>query len=1225
MARVVDSKRWEILPSNGAAERRLVEELGIDALPARVMVARGITSPEAAHAFLHPSLERDWAHPFCIPGMREVADRVEQALLAGEKIAVFGDFDVDGMSSTALLTLGLRDLGAEVYPFIPHRFDEGYGLSQKALMRVIEACQPSLVVTVDNGIASSAEIDWISDQGVDVVVTDHHEPAGLVPQGIPVTDPKLSLDCPSRELAGAGVALKLLCVLGERFGKPNLWRSYTDYASLGTISDMMLLVGENRALVADGMARMQSNPRPGLVALAAVAGVELSELTAANLPFTLVPRLNAAGRMGKTDVALNLMLTRDATEAMSLAEQLESINLQRRQMESELVENAMAMVEESYTGGRVIVVGGEGWHEGVKGIVASKLVSKYHVPALLFTIEDGIARGSGRSVGSIDLFHVVEQCSDVLVRFGGHAGAVGITVEASRLNELRDRLEQVLSAFDEESFEDRGEITALVSMSELTPTAITSLDMLEPFGQGNKLPIFATCGVTMRSRARVGQDGDHLRFIATDGIHSVSAISFRTNNVVELADYDGAVDLVFEAIMETWQGRTRPKLMIKDILMRSASENHEMGEAELVEHLFDRAEQICARESLAGIVDRESFFTKIVGVSFEERQQVVRSLVSGEALVLRREPDNAYDHNAIAFVRGTGEKVGYLRSQIAQELAPALDAGANYVAHVRQLTGGDAGKSIGVNIEVRRLGATGILCGSQETPELMLRRELVELDETSLVNKLRETLIGNNQLLPAQQAAIDALAQGKSTLVVMATGRGKSLIFHIHAAREAIMKSRASVFVYPLRALVADQSFHLGKAFSSLGMETRVLTGETSTDERDEIFSALTAGAVDVLLTTPEFLAIHAERFAESGRVGFVVVDEAHHAAGGKSLRSAYQEFPRVLETLGHPVLLACSATSSTETSSRIAELFSIDEVIVDDTVRENLLLIDDRELPDREAALVSCVASGDKTVVYVNSREQSVSLARTLRRRIPELADRIAFYNAGLTRKERLMVEEAFRNGNLCCIVSTSAFGEGVNLPDIRNVVLYHMPFGSIEFNQMSGRAGRDGNDAQVHIMFGVRDSRINDTILSSAAPSRAELATLYRVMRNLSQNQVREQGDAMLHMSNSQLADACHEFDPKSHISERSVSCGVSVFRELGFLTTSGYGSARRILMVESPHRMELGQSIRYQEGMRSLEEFGDFRDWVLHATTEQLLDRINRPITPDFGTRVGEGTHG
>ncbi len=1096
MAGLAESRRWSVLPADAAAERVLAAELGVPPLVARVLVARGHADADDARAFLAPSLDASWEDPLCIPGMDAAATRLGRALDARETIAVFGDFDVDGMTSTCLLTLALRELGATVHPFIPHRFGEGYGLSREALARVREACDPDLVVTVDNGIAAANEVAWLCDNGVDVVVTDHHEPADLVPEGVPVTDPKLSADCPSRELAGAGVALKLVCELGRRRGRPDLWRSYVDVAALGTLSDMMLLAGENRALVAEGVERMRRATRPGLVALAATAGCDLAMVRPDDLPFSIIPRLNAAGRMGSTDVALELLLTDDPAEAATLAARLEAVNTERREVEAALADAALAEAARTYDGGRTVVVGGEGWHEGVKGIVASRLVNRYHVPSIVFSISDGIARGSGRSVGSVDLFHAVEQCSDVLVRFGGHAGAVGVTCEASRLDEFRARLGAVLAELPAEQFEDVGEVTAVVSLSELTVETIDALERLQPFGQGNKRPLLAVCGVTMRNRACVGADLSHLRFVATDGASSVPAIFFRAPDAERSCAWDGVVDVVFEAVNETWQGRTKPKLMVKDLLLRDGGE-----------------------------------------------------------------PGNHADEDDPS----QGEKD-----------APAPDAPD---AHAR-------------------------------------RAELARLDDAALTDALRACLIGDRALLPAQTRALETLAAGRSCLAVMATGRGKSLVFHLHAAREAIARDRASVFVYPLRALVADQAFHLREQLVDVGVAAEVLTGETPGPERARVFGALADGSADIVLTTPEFLALHRSDFARSGRVSFLVIDEAHHAGlAALGSREAYLELPAIRAELGDPVTLAVTATAAPDVAERICALAGIDrtDVICDLESRENLLVDDGRELRDREAALVSIVARGEKCVVYAPSRDQAVSLVRTLRHRVPELAARTAFYHAGLSRAVRGRVERAFRGDGLTCIVSTGAFGEGVNLPGIRHVVLYGLPLGRVEFNQMSGRAGRDGADATVHLLFGPRDVSLGQRILASAAPSRDDLVLVYRTLSRLFR------ADGPVALDDAAIAEAATQRASISAIDEREVSSALTIFSELGFCSVSGWGESRTVSMAPSPERMELTQSACYLEGLRARDAFEDFCAWALRAPAEELLAGIRHPISPDFGIIV------
>lgn len=1077
------------------------------------MAARGITTPEEGELFLTPSLERDWARPEDIPGLVGVVDRIEAAICAGETIAIFGDFDVDGITSTCLMTEGLRALGAHVEPFIPHRFDEGYGLSQAALERVVNACHPQLIVTVDNGIAARDEVAFVIDQDIDLVITDHHEPSDAVPEAVPLTDPKLMPDGPSHELAGAGVALKVVQLLGERLGQPNLWRSLVEVAALGTVSDMMTLTPENRALVSAGITQMRATSRPGYISLAVITKTDLSTITADGLSFSLIPRLNAAGRMADPTLALNLLLERDPVRAGELAMQLEEINQERRSIEADLTSQALAEVERTYTGGRVIVVGGEGWHEGVKGIVASRIVNRYHVPALLFSINNGVAHGSGRSVGRVNLFAAIEQCSDLLLRFGGHAGAVGVTLEADKLDEFRVRLDEVLSKLPAETFEDITEIATTVTLDELTLETIERISDLEPFGQGNKIPLLAATGVTMSDRAAVGKAGDHVRFVATDGSSSVPAIMFRVPDVEKIMSCDSVVDLVFEAVAEHWAGRVKPKLMVRDIMCRDNAEmsapapNHV---AALESHLYSEPQQ---REYM---------------------------------------------------------------------------------------------QSIPVKIYERTITTEATAC----------REKLSHMNYAELTNKLVEALLGAGCVLhPAQAEALNHLAAHHNTLAIMGTGRGKSLIFQVHAAREAIAYGNASIFVYPLRALIADQAYHLADHLAPLGLRVAALTGETTSVARDSLFGALAAGKLDIVLTTPEFLAIHADRFEHAGRIGFITIDEAHHIAGAKGGdRSAYLELPRIVEMLKYPCVLAATATANTQTTHQISALLSIDRVVIDDAVRPNLDLEDDRNLTSRENRLVSIVAQGEKCVVYVNSRDQSVALARMLRHRVPELAGAVAFYNGALPRDDRARVEQAFRAGELTCIVSTSAFGEGVNLPDIRHVVLYHMPFSATEFNQMSGRAGRDGDPALIHLLYSARDARINERILDAAAPERDELVVLYRALQTMCRAQRSKTGSAIFDATDTDIAGMCSAIDMRCRVDPRAVDAGMAIFQELGFLSVSHASAGHTIEMIDSPEHMALTSSILYLEGLRARRAFANFRSWALDAPARDMLQHITHPITPD-----------
>ncbi|MFU8890764.1 MAG: single-stranded-DNA-specific exonuclease RecJ [Anaerosomatales bacterium] len=1199
------SRAWRPVPVDAAALDTLVAEVGVSPVVARILLGRGITTADDARRFLQPDLARDWLSPDVIPGMSDAARRLADAIGSGEQIVVFGDFDLDGISSAALAATGIRLLEGRVTATVPHRFREGYGLTPASVER-LRGMAPDLVVTVDCGISAGPEVADLKADGIDVVITDHHEPGDAVPQGVPVADPKLDPGCPSRDLSGAGVALKLVQATGALLGRPDVWRELTDLAMLGTVADIVPLFGENRALVADGLTRIRREPRAGIAALAAVASTKLATADSDSVAFQLAPRLNAAGRMADPAIALELLTTEDPVRADALARELDLHNRMRQSVEQDLTEAALALAEREYAeGDRGLVLAGEGWHEGVKGIVASRLVQRFGIPVILLTVEDGEARGSGRSVGAVDLYRAVSSTSEMLVRFGGHAAAVGLTIAADRIDEFRSAFLAHLADLPAEHFTVERLVDADIELGDVGLDLAAEVAALEPFGAGNPRPLFSVGGVFMSGRERVGATSNHLRFAAYDGADSVPAIAFRCPDIERLALCDAAVDLAFEVQADEWRGRKRVQMLVREVAVHE-HEGYSPAE-ELVEDLFARADEILAREEYAGIEEADYFHTKLAGVTFEGRQDVVARLLPGTPLRVVRQPENPHDANAIALHEAHGVQVGFFNRRLAGALAPVIDAGVEYDVEVADVTGGEGGRSYGVNVLVtRRADATAV---AEEESIAVRKQALAALSDHDLDRELVREFIGEGTLHAAQQRALDELAAGQRCLTVMATGRGKSLIFHLHAARTALKEGGASVFVFPLRALVADQAFHLEEVMARVGVGVCTLTGESAPAVRDDAFAGLADGRVDIVLTTPEFLAFHVGRFAESGRVRFAVVDEAHHVGTARAgHRPAYARLGETFAALGDPAVLAVTATAGDATAAAIVEGLGITSVVTDPTVRENLVVEDRRGLGDKDAYLASLASRGEKIIVYVNSRDQSVRLARMLRKKSPAIAMRVAFYNGGLTRSARNAVERAFRAGEVSVIVATSAFGEGVNIPDIRHVVLYHLPFNDIEFNQMCGRSGRDGALARIHLLFGPRDGKVNEMVLASVAPARDDLAALYRVLKEL--QQVTGPG---FEITNAELAERVGARQRSSAMNDRGVSAGIGVFRELGLVEGEGHGAYRRLTVVESNGKVELSSSVRYAEGLEEIAEFEEFREWVLSATPAQLLARFNRPILP------------
>lgn len=1197
---------WSVREIEPGLAEELSKVTGLSVVLCRILAGRGVTTPDAVQRFIEPDLSRDWLDPFLIPGMEDGARRIASAIARKERIAVFGDFDLDGISSAALLARGLSAFGADVEATVPNRFVEGYGLSDASIERVL-ALHPALIVTVDCGVSAAAEVAGIRAAGVDVVVSDHHEPGEDVPSGIPVVNPKLDPACGSFSLAGAGVALKLLQATGSLLGDESTWRTLTDLAALGTVADVVPLVGENRALVADGIERMRNSPREGLLALSAIAGVRTDVMRSQEISYSLAPRLNAAGRMGDPDVALALLMSDDPDECARLADTLDGQNLVRQRVEQQMHEEALTLAERHYRrGDRALVLASEGWHEGVKGIVASRLSDIYGVPSVLFALGEGVASGSGRSVGSIDLHAAVSACSHLAERFGGHAAAVGVTLKPEAVDGFRECLLEYLAALPEEQFVIERTCDAAVTLEQASVDLAEELLLLEPFGHGNPAPLFSASGVFMSSRKRVGKTANHLRFTAFDGVTGIEAIAFRCRDIEKVSEIEAPVNLAFELAVDSWRGRRRTQLLVRELELRPVPDY--APAKELVEKLFLRADDTIVREEYCGIADAESFHTKLAGVTFEGRQTAIARVRPGMSLAMRRQPDNPHDANAIALFDTHGHQTGFLNRRLAAVLAPAIDAGVEYDVEVTDVTGGEEGRFLGVNVLVTRRSQS---CEQEMAPNGdAIREQLRSLTAEELRRKLIAEFIGDRELLEAQRTTLEALERGERCLTVMATGRGKSLIFHLHAAMLALREQMSSVFIFPLRALVSDQHYHLSESFARTGLSVATLTGESSPSQRDEVFAALAAGKSHVVLTTPEFFVHHAERFASAGNTGFVVVDEAHHIGAAQRRRPAYLRLDEAIARIGDSArVLAVTATASDKTALAIREILKVSTVICDPAIRDNLVMEDQRDIKDKDSYLCALVARGEKTIVYTSSREQTVRVARMLRKRVPEAGFRVAFYNGGLGRAARRAVERAFRDDEISVVVATSAFGEGVNIAAIRNVVLYNLPFNEVEFNQMSGRAGRDGALARVHLLFGKKDGRINELVLSAGAPGREEMAACYLVLRE----EQRSCGEGF-EMTNAELARRVAEQTRKPEVNDRVASTAVGVFRELGLVTTEGHGPYRRITVVTpAPAKLELTQSVLYAEGLREIEEFGLFRQWALGASPLELLERVNQPILP------------
>ena len=573
----MDSFTWHATPFSWELAQRLAAELRVPMLLGVVLARRGFTSVEAARAFLE--IDDRVPDPFLLAGMERAVELLAQALDTGRRVVVHGDYDVDGISATALMLHGLADLGMAAEHYLPSRFVEGYGLS-RAAVETIAAAGDALLVTVDCGVNYPDEVALARQLGLDVIVTDHHQLGEVVPD-CPVVHPRVG-DYPSTELCGVGVALKVLHGLhvaregAERNVLPAALAAHLDLVALGTVADVVPLTGENRYYVREGLVRLGSAARPGLAALLRTAGAE-GVVDTGTIGYRLAPRLNAAGRMEDPQTPLRLLLTDDPVEASELAAQLDAFNRQRQEREAQTVAQAVEQVEAMPTLPPVLVLVGEGWHEGVIGIVASRVVDRYHRPAVMLALKDGSARGSARSIGAYDIMAGLRECADLLTVFGGHPQAAGMTLDAAAIPTFIARLQAHAAAvLTSDDFTPSYAPDALVAGGELTLATVDALQRLAPFGAGNPAVRLLALDAQFIGPEPT-RNGDHLRCtLVVDGVRT-RGIGFGLARALPALRDEGLsahVGLRLEA--NEWQGYAKAEVRLHSLYRR-----RDLGEAAL--------------------------------------------------------------------------------------------------------------------------------------------------------------------------------------------------------------------------------------------------------------------------------------------------------------------------------------------------------------------------------------------------------------------------------------------------------------------------------------------------------------------------------------------------------------------------------------------------------------------------------------------------------------------
>ena len=559
------NKKWQVYEADENRISELIDKYNLNKLLATILVNRGITEEADIRLFLEPT-RNDFHDPFLITDMKIAVDRIIKAIENKENVTIYGDYDVDGITSITVLKSFLQDRGLEVSSYIPNRLDEGYGLNKDAIDKIVEQ-KCDLMITVDCGISAINEIEYANSLGIETIITDHHEPGNELPKAMAVIDNKRKDSTyPFRELAGVGIVFKLIQALGIQLGlKEEAYLKYLDIVCVGTISDIVPLVDENRVIAKLGLMLIKQTKNIGLKSIINSSGY--TKIDSNTISFGVAPRVNACGRMGKAEEALELFLSQNINEVNELTKKLNEHNRERQETEKAIFENAIAMIEkEKLNEKKAIIVGGENWHHGVIGIVSSKITDMYFKPSILLSFEeDGIGKGSGRSIPGFDLHDALMKCLDTIDKFGGHSMAVGISIKRENLEKFKEEFEKIATENHIDEIIPIINIDAKINLGDINKEMVESLKQLEPFGEGNKMPIFAFKDLKIDS-IRALSEGKHLKLTLKESNYQINAIGFNLGYLAEEYRIGDKVDVAGVLEINTFGGTYNLQINIKDIM-----------------------------------------------------------------------------------------------------------------------------------------------------------------------------------------------------------------------------------------------------------------------------------------------------------------------------------------------------------------------------------------------------------------------------------------------------------------------------------------------------------------------------------------------------------------------------------------------------------------------------------------------------------------------------------
>ena len=1170
----MEEEIWELREAEERAVTNLVTELDISSITARILANRGYNNPAQVRDFLDCSLDK-MHDPYAFQDMKEAVKRIKRAVDKGEKIVIYGDYDVDGITSTALLMNYLAEQGGDVDFYIPNRLTEGYGLNKSAL-RTLAQEETELVITVDCGIKGHEEIGLVNELGLDIIVTDHHTVPPKLPKAAAVINPKRKDSTyPFAELAGVAVAFKLVQALElEQGAAMPTAQDYLGLVTLGVIADIVPLRDENRIIANLGLEQLSnlSKEEPGLFALAEVAGCLDKEVSTGHIGFGMAPRINACGRLGSPELGVELLLSSSYQQADDLAQKLDDLNDRRQQLSQEMQDEAEALIEQLDLDKEwILVLASPNWHSGVIGNVASDLNEKYHRPVVLIAIEEGVGKGSARSISGFNIHDALLAQEEILESFGGHEQAAGLSVREENIALLQESLNQYAhKRLQKSDLLRRRKVDARVDLEEISFALIEELDSLAPFGCANPSPRLMVDGVKISDYKLVGNNEDHLKLTAQDGALRIDGIAFSHREAkTELDIKDNNVSLIFSPEINCWQGRKNLQLNVKGIKVPLSSK---------IEELF-------IQDQLEEETREREFFVEVVGGA--EKQSRIKELEMGEELNLAvRRDDNS---KSVAVLTVDGAELGYL-AQEESNLARKLELGVQYqalTANVYQTAEGS------FNLHLLLKEETKEEYYSQQSRREDIKAKLKDKSRDQALETLSQELYDSARTQIGEDTW-SSLLEGDNILSVINPAQNKDQISLSFAALKAIREEKMSILVYPFKSILEERFPILEQKLIQLGLE--VCRGITSLTDSAEInlLSQLRAQECDLLVCTAEFLQTGLIELRElKSSLGLMIIEEVDYFLEPRFCEPLVD----IIAKLNHPLLLAVTSAVTKVEIARLLKRFNFDNHKISNYNKSSLELKDRSNVRVKDDYLQELISVEQQTIIYVNQAQKSRRLAQELRDEL-DCKDKIAFYHEDLTREEQSYLRRKFLAEEVNILTATPSLNEVWGLENIDSVVFYDPCFNSYNFKYLANQAVKSGA-GELYLLYKAEEIEENKELLKKSLPNWELLKELY-ILLSKNKNKAGKitiSGQELLSQLNSTLNFKVTK--------EFLINC-LDIFAELDLLQrTKGEGGS--IKLLDKPQqKLDLSTSIRYNEYV-VLEEVFSYLEELIKQEESELLKSI------------------